>query len=75
MNPAIFFQQLSCPKKVTLEVDLGVNWACPSAEPFLRVLQDERWPDRVGVGRCVLRHGKPSWDIKPWNENMNLYGT
>lgn len=36
-----------------VEVDLGVNWACPSAEPFLRVLQDERLLDFL-VGLCGL---------------------
>eukprot|EP00435_Cladocopium_sp_Y103_P025105 s1234_g6.t1 len=36
-----------------VEVDLGVNWACPSAEPFLRVLQDERLLDFL-VELCGL---------------------
>ncbi|CAK9046998.1 Uncharacterized protein SCF082_LOCUS26388 [Durusdinium trenchii] len=36
-----------------VEVDLGVNWACETAEPFLRVLQDERLLDFL-VELCGL---------------------
>ena len=69
----IIVQKL-CPE-MRLEVDLGVNWACPSAEPFLRVLQDERrrgapvcpstWQTYAGSRGSKIN--STSLNIKPWN--------
>ena len=42
------------------QVDLGVNWACTTAEPFLRVLEDERFPFF-------------GWDLSRWNLVMKVH--
>ena len=42
------------------QVDLGVNWACTTAEPFLRVLEDERFPFF-------------GWDFSRWNLVMKVH--
>ena len=47
-------------KTIPWQVDLGVNWACTTAEPFLRVLEDERFPFF-------------GWDFSRWNLVMKVH--
>ncbi|CAJ1401318.1 unnamed protein product [Effrenium voratum] len=61
-----------------LEVDLGVNWAADTAEPFLRTLQDERLLDFLvelcGLPLVAMRlelfEKRPgSQNVIPWHQD------
>ncbi|CAE7907729.1 unnamed protein product [Symbiodinium microadriaticum] len=73
-----FDERMKAPLADDCEVDLGVNWASPDAEPFLRALRDERLLDFLAelcgpnfvAMRLELFEKRPgSLNLIPWHQD------
>eukprot|EP00439_Symbiodinium_sp_Y106_P019019 s3087_g2.t1 len=73
-----FDERMRAPLADDCEVDLGVNWASPDAEPFLRALRDERLLDFLAqlcgpnfvAMRLELFEKRPgSSNLIPWHQD------